>query len=367
MEMTDFSDCTTAKLLELILQLSPEQIQSSAYQLSPGQVYSVVAELAVEKDPDSKEKIFALINGLAERSQLEAAGKALLPLPALDVLEQYKKMENPQHWKLSPIFVGMSSQVFNQILISVSTSQLQILKQEGVTEPIQHHLSSLCNEIMAYTNHLGDTINGFKEDLHALHADSLRFVDLGRFKLYMEQLTEGCQLAVEKLDRALSIAWNTDRSDLIEKLSSVKEHCQRVLVFDIGHPRSESESATGLYSVLEQQLNAVYGNANDPKDIQALHDEDPAIDALIKFSVWYLQDYFELGLLPEITDDTQLDLDPQLHTEQERVDFRRRLFQSVRHSLNILGLNTVGDLKRAGIFSKASLAEYIKQHHGTTT
>jgi hypothetical protein len=365
--MTDFTECTTAKLLELIQQLNPEQIQANAYQMTPGQVYSVIAELSVEKDLDSSDKIFAVINGLTDRMQLEAAGKALLPLSALKVLEYYKNMEEPHHWKLSPIIVGMSSQVFNQILISVSPSQLQVLKQEGVTEPIQHHLAVLCNEITAYNNHLIDTINGFRDDMQALHADSLGFVDLGRFKLYIEQLIEGCQLALDKLDRALSIAWNTDRSDLIEKLSTVKEHCQKVLLFEIGHPRNDIESATGLYYVLEQQLNVVYGNAKDPKDIQALHDEDPAIDALIKFSVWYLQDYYELGLLPEITDKTQLELDSQYHTEQERVDFRRRLFQSARLSLNMIGLNTVGDLKRAGIFSKTTLAEYIKQHQETTT
>ena len=84
--------------------------------------------------------------------------------------------------------------------------------------------------------------------------------------------------------------------------------------------------------------------------IEALHDEDPACDALVKFSVWYLQDYFELGLLPEVTNEAELDRDPQRYREL------------ARQRLHRLGLKTVGDLKRAGIFSRATLAEHVKQH-----
>lgn len=326
----------------------------NACQLSPGQVSAVLVALFNQKEIDTKEKVFAIISGMVERRQLEAVGKVLAPSLAFEFLELYQDIDHPQHWKLSPIFVGMPFPVFSQILSNLTDSQLQLLKEEAITEPIQHHLSLLCNEMTVYLTLLMELIYKFHEDLEGLKAESLGFSDLELLKRKIEQMADDCWLSIEKLDRALSIAWNTDRSDLIEKLSMVKEQCQRVLVGNIGHARSQGEAATGLYLLLENQLNGVYGNANDPKDIEALHDGDPAIDALVKFSVWYVQDYFELGLLPEVTSEAELTMDPQRYREL------------ARQRLHMLGLTTVRDLKQAGIFSRATLAEYIRQHQDTT-
>lgn len=349
METTDFSNYTTMRLLELIEQLTPEQIEENACQLSVGQVSDLLPALFKQDRAYSEEKVFAIISGMVERRQLEAAGKVLAPSQALAILEQYQDIDHPQHWKLSPIFIGMPFSLFSQILSMATDNQLQLLKQEAITEPIQHHLSLLCNEMTVYLTLLMELMHNFQKDLERLKAESLGFSDLEWLKLKIEQMADDCWLSIEKLDRALSLAWNTDRSDLIEKLSMVKEQCQRALVANIGHARSQAEAATGLYLMLEMQLNAVYGNANDPKDIEALHDEDPAIDALVKFSVWYLQDYVELGLLSEVKSKAKLNMDPQRYREL------------ARQRLHMMGLATVRDLKRAGIFSRATLAEYIKK------
>jgi len=97
------------------------------------------------------------------------------------------------------------------------------------------------------------------------------------------------------LNKALQLAWNSNRVDLIEKLSTAKETCQKFVISIIGHPRHAVNPPTGLYARLEARLNAVFGNPSDPNDIEAAGNDEPAMEALVKFSIWYLKDYWDLG------------------------------------------------------------------------
>ena len=92
-----------------------------------------------------------------------------------------------------------------------------------------------------------------------------------------------------------------------------------------------------------------------------MKDDEPAVEGLVKFSVWYLKDYWELGLLPGVEKQADLDIDMEKHTEAERAEYREKLFTLARDTLDQVGLSTVGDLKNAFIFSKQTLQEYINQ------
>ena len=124
----------------------------------------------------------------------------------------------------------------------------------------------------------------------------------------------------------------------------------------IGFPGNDYILPKGLYAKFEEKLNTIYSGFNHG---EGLLDEDPAIEALANLSIWYLQDYWELGLLPEISNIQQLDLDPKHYNESERSDFKADLFLKVRKNLESKGLKTVFDLKSNQIFSKGMLKNYL--------
>lgn len=128
----------------------------------------------------------------------------------------------------------------------------------------------------------------------------------------------------------------------------------------VGIPRCNGAQATGLFALLEQKLNAVYGNPLDPNDIEALDNSDPAIDALVKFSVWYLRDYWEIGLLPMVKNERDLDLSSRRYSERNRAEHREKLFVMVQENLERLGLDKVKDLKKARIYSRETLQDFIR-------
>lgn len=353
-DLTDISE-------QRALEMNPEQLASIASKLSQEQVVAILHLLTEDRDPLWSEKTQALVNGISDLHQLEVVGNALSPQQAISLFEQYSHLPETQCAKLLPLLVGMSHEVFCHLLRRALPHQLNVLKKESITEPVQHHLNLLANEMIVYTNDLWNAIDAIELELLQQNVPSIGFAELTLLTTRNEQLANGCLQAMKKLDKALAIAWNTDRVDLIEKLSKIKEQCQRSLLIGIGHPRTDSEPATGLYETLEKSLYTIYGDAADPKDIQALHDEDPAIDALIKFSIWYLQDYVELGLIPEIEHAEQLTFKGD-QSDEEHLSYTKKLFQAARQSLEQIGLATVGDLKRAGIFSEKTLREYIAKH-----
>ena len=75
--------------------------------------------------------------------------------------------------------------------------------------------------------------------------------------------------------------------------------------------------------------------------------------------MWYPEDYWEIGLLPEI--DKRGGLYPDGDTDRE--ERTKILMDSVMGNLVKLGLNSVADLKNNNIYSKRMLEEYITTNH----
>jgi hypothetical protein len=88
-----------------------------------------------------------------------------------------------------------------------------------------------------------------------------------------------------------------------------------------------------------------------------MKDNTPALEALVKFNVWYIKDYREVGLLPQL-DATHI---PTLFPEQEDLKHREQLFKIAESNLEKIGLHTLADLKTERIYSKKALIEYIKK------
>lgn len=251
----------------------------------------------------------------------------------------------------------MSYDFFLLLLIQASPFQEKLLKSESILEPIQHHLTLLIHSLSSIYAEQVQHFTFLENQVKSLDLDTVEQEQIIEQEKAIENLRKSFINIQFLCSKALAIAWNSNRADLIEKLSSIKEQSQKFSTLVIGHQGHPDSPPTGLYDVLKNQLNKVFNDDNN----QPLSDDEPAIEALVKFSIWYITDYWEMHLLPGISH-SELDLDIDASTEHERIDYRRKLFLEVQKNLEKLGLFTLGDLKKNMIYSKVALKNYIQKN-----
>jgi hypothetical protein len=289
---------------------------------------------------------------LEENSALEELGRGC---KFLEVLDFFSTADEKEQWKLFPILIGLRQEAFSSALSQLNSSQLQVLQKEAHAEPLQRHLTVICHEFTKELEQHDLASISFKNELQELNPESLGKTDIELLMKKIETIVNAYSKLLSTIIPTLSIAWNTGRPDLVNNLSVLKERCQRSANDYVGIRENN------LQDTLKSLLNASYGNENDSSDIEALHNDEPAIEALAKFNIWYPQDYFQIGLLPQIKSIEELDLDIKKYDEEKRSEYRNRLLSLGQKNLELLGLKTVKDLREAGIFSRKSLAEYIKK------
>lgn len=361
MKKPDLPSYEEKELVDFVSQATSMQIESTIAKMSHEQIMISVKTVNLDSDKDWKDKIKAIVLGLNERSDLEAVGSTISIKQFIELINSCLHIEDKHHWKVSPILVGMNHEIFSSLLAQLSDTQLQTFKDESVTEPVQHHLTTLTHkmerEIEKGENAIDllyERVDHFKLEEIGLHDIREVIKEIKLFQEFFDQL-------YRKSNKALAIAWNTKRLDLIESLNRVKDACHKFVMYGLGAQANDQRVSSGLYHLLEEKLFEVYGNNLDPNDSEAVRDTEPAVEGLAKLSVWYLRDYWDIGLLPEIADKESLDLDLDKHSETERVQYREELFTKAQENLAALGLISVKDLKTQYIFSKKSLQEYIQE------
>jgi hypothetical protein len=348
------------ELAQKFIEMSNGEIRLAAARLSAEQLSAVIMHLNKENTPLWKEKTRAVISGLSEREQLELAGSCLSVPQLLDIFENHELTQDDNFNKLLAILVGVNHQHFSQLLSEISDEQLQVLLQTSFSEPLQHHLTVFEHEMNIRYQMMADELKQLFIQIESLSIQQIGRKELIELKNKINDLSLEINQGLEKMKNALRIAWNTHRSDLIESLNAIKEKYFHTLNNFIGHPET-GQGATGLYELLNIRLNAAFGNPEDLNDPETLSDEEPALEALVKFSIWYLKDYWEVGLLPNIQSENELELDPQTSSEESRLEYRDKLFSTVRENLEKLHLKTLHDLKKAHIYSKKALIDYIQE------
>lgn len=353
---------TPEELARILPTLSSEKLQENAPRFSHDMILMAVSILNSDHEREWKSRLGAFIRGLTDYKALEYAGKGLDRKQALEILHQFSTDLKEEVNKLSPLLVGMQHGVFTDLLLEASPQEMQLLRQEAVSEPVQHQLTVLTHEIVRQIPAFGQELENLHKTIQGLQVNELSHRDLLALTDALHQAAEFFAEINAKCDRILALAWNTSRVDLIDKLSHAKELSARYLQQVVGHPRLNQIPATGLHALLEKQLNSVYGNPDDPKDIEAVDEDEPALEALVKFSIWYVTDYWNIGLLPHVKDPQLLSPVPGELSPKKRQALHTKLLETARNNLEKMGLVTAKDLKTAGIYSKATLQEYIALH-----
>lgn len=341
------------------LTWNQEDWRHELVKLSPEDVSKIIPAADITYDPlHWKDKLAAAISGLNDKAHLEAAGRALSLNQSHEIFT-YINRDVTILDKLPPLFVGMSHQTFCEVLLTLTPDQLDLLKQEALTEAIQHHLTLVTNELIDKTEEFGTLITRIGREISTLPLENITHKEINIISKKIEDSIDDAINEIKIANNALAIAWNTLRIDIIDQLSQSKEDLQRMLYHDFGSQRTEDHPAIGLHALLEDRLNTIFIDALSDDMIKSLPDETPAIEALVKFGIWYDQDYIDIGLLPNKSQDDNDDNDtPSLMSRQAQ---REETYLQVTAKLKDLGLNTLKDLKENKIFSKKALLVYINQ------
>ncbi|CCB91692.1 putative uncharacterized protein [Waddlia chondrophila 2032/99] len=361
MKTQDFSSCKIEDIVQYGLTATPSQIEQNISKMDNSQISALIDSIKENSCDQWEQKIRSAIIGLNSRGQLETAGSSLTIAQFMVLIGNCLHVEDKHHWKLSPLLVGIEHSTFSKIVEKLSDQQLQVFKDEGVTEPIQHHLTTLTHELESNIEKGEEGIDQLYEKVDRFQIEEIGLHDVNEVIREIELYHDFFDFLFKKSNKALAIAWNTKRLDLIESLNKIKGSCQKFVLYGLGSPKNDQQLSTGLYQLIEEKLFEVYGNSLDPNDTEAVRDSEPAVEGLVKLSVWYLRDYWEIGLLPHIKDKKSLDFDLETRTEVERVNYREGLFSKAQNNLSMLGLSTVSDLKNNLIFSKRSLQEFIQE------
>lgn len=353
----DFDVLAGEQILRNILLLTEEQLKKQLSQMSREQLHSLILGIN-EKEPHWQEKIRVLFQAFQDNKQVEEASKNLSLNQMLNLLSP-ENVTPDVIKKIPALFTGISIQTFIAFLKQASPAHIIELKKVAMTESLQFKLFLFCHESIEKLDELENELISIEEMIATLEPKEMGIKEKQTIENRFQSLALEEQEHIQVVDKALAIAWNSERLDVIDCLSSAKERHQKALVNLL---KNNVHSETNLYKILDKHLNAIYGQPNNPTDIQALKDEDPSFEALAKFGIWYLEDYFAIGLLPNLEDARELELNSETSSEEERVEHRRLLFQSAKHELERLGLVTVADLKKASIFSKKSLLEWLQTH-----
>jgi hypothetical protein len=331
-------------------------------QLSPPQLLDLFPFASVAYDQkDWKEKLALIFQFLPRDLSLETVGQTLSLEQFLEILTlvatSSKSLVTQQH--LSSLLVGIPSPIFQNSLLYISKKQLSVLQQEAVAEPLQHHLfvleRTLSKEFLnccQYFENLADFLKS--GDLTKLNREAITNIYTS-----IENLEGRTNLILLVLNYGLALAWNSDRLELIENLGHLKERAQRFLLEEVGRKTSLERQSSGLWKRLEAKVDAIFNEVNNDDTQILMPNETPALEALSKFSLWYLQDYHEIGLLPDI----ELSEIKTLVAKNTKKNQQRRaeLIAKIETKLSQLGLNTLEDIKEAKIFSKQLLIDYIKR------
>lgn len=286
------------------------------------------------------EQIAEMVASLSERSQLEGLGRTLNGREFADLWPRASSVLLDNHDKLVALLVGLAPGAFSEALTLMSPEDIAALKSVALSEPLLHHLTLHSHALEQGYAALVTEVETLQQQITQLQPEYLEYSELQALLAALEAAQREIAWLVDAVGRALSLTWGCGRGELIDKLSALREQCLRCSRNVIGVARDGDTAPTGLYQQLEQCLNRVFGVPGVDND--ALHDDDPAVEALAKLSIWYLDDFCDVGLLSSA--------DPQPVGDA---------LQRAEEQLTRRGLYTVGDVKRAGIASRSILTAFL--------
>lgn len=300
-------------------------------------------------------KIDAILK-LTDKQELERAGSSL-DLSETHQIFHLLAEQKIQAEQFLPLMVGINQGIFTQFLETLSSEEELILKELGSMEPLLHKLAILSHDLKQDLEALVKNVYEITAKIAAINLEQITKQDIFTRRRVIDELDSNIENHIKILNNALAIAWNSKRVDLIDSLSTLKDLFLRTSTILIGQPKQADAAASGLYKKLEDRLNQVYSYDTESSPF---NDNDPAIEALTSFGIFYLEDYVELGLLPDVRSIKDLKHALKTKSFQELNSYLESILAQVEKTLKNLGLINVKSFKDAKIYSRDILKEYIQ-------
>lgn len=329
--------------------LGIEEFKSEFPSMTLSQIGNCFVILQNESSSKSKRKADELFKYIDKTSQLEKFGESI-NLSSWMAIVDYITQHPIFHHRLSNVLVGLNPSVFFQSLFYFNEEQLSLLKHESIFEPLKYHLNLYIHECEKQLIQIDVNLENLKNDFLLNKNEPLIEEYLQESEEKIINVQDHLYEFVECIQKVLSIVWNTNRIDLIDKLSSLNESFQHRLSI-IGQKSTSNNSSTGMFSILDQSLSSIYEDAS-------LTDQDSAMEGLTRLNIWHLKDYWNLGLLPSINKE---EVDDEQFNNSTQLESYQNLLNLVQKQLKVLGIETVRDLKKARIYSLSLLRKYIDE------
>lgn len=338
-------------LEQFVSSSTADQFKEKLVEYSLSDIAEIFYILSKQPTMELKSKENSLLEYVDSSDQFELLAKELTSLQFLSFLEVISRHPSFKE-KLSLLLVGLQPKVFLDALHSLTSQHLNLLKQESLLEPLQFQLLQFAHLGEELESELETEIIHFNQDLQSVDIGKLTQTQLQSYDNKIKSLKNRVLVYLESASTALSLAWNSNRPDLIEKVSLTHEKLQHLLMSVIGHSSFQEKQPTGLYQKLQDHFSEIYTSS--------LKNDEPVLDGLTRLGIWHLQDYWQLGLLPSIAQIEELDLNLQQNNKEGK-NYREFLQNLIQENLKSIGLNTVGDLKKEQIFSQSLLKNYIEK------
>ena len=233
------------------------------------------------------------------------------------LLTWLEKKENEYKDHILPIVLGLKPSHFAMFATS------SVIQKRVAKEPLQAKINSLVPYFQDLYNQYNSEKQTIFECINELPLFPVSAELLGSLCEQIACLSDKTLDLNHQLDLVLKLTWLSDRPDLVEAFSTLKNH--------FSHLISEEEIQP---SRLLARLNSIFGSKN----------EDSSMEGLSALGIQYLEDlrslctHLNLSDLPE-----------------------KNLLAAIHDRLNAAGLSTIEDLKKNKIFTKEHLFAYLKK------
>jgi hypothetical protein len=333
---TSYPSFASSEWQPFIIQSSIQEFQEALPHFSPHEWPLIFYLLQVQPAIEHQEKLTHLFNHISKLDQFNLLGQSLSTASFLAFISFL--LSHALHLKvLAPVLMHLPHPIFLESLPRFY-ALLPIIHLETLLEPLCYQLTLLMHTYESHLEKMKQKIELFKQKIHSIDLSMVPSLTQE-----IEFIAQEGQTDLNLLETALEIAWQTERTDLIAKLSAIKEQLTHLQHYRIGSPLKSNQPASGLYLLIEHALTAVFDST--------LKDEDAALEGLACLKLWNIKDYWEVGLLPQL----QYPLDSDVENIKD-------LMLQVQENLARLNLCQVKDLKRERLFSLELLKHYIHAH-----
>ena len=335
--------------LEYIIELNVKDFKKIIQTLDIQDLIPITLALKEQQIPDWQEKTYILFQSSQKNNLLiEILGVLFSYSQYLVLLEKSTKSEK-NNKAIANLLQYIPYETLKDLLRKCEDSHLFQLKKSALAKAIEPQLSTLTYELIKANHSFGSLLFSLVSTINSLPVKNIERSNINKIKKKLEIATLIKEENIELIDKTLTILWNIDRSDLIDKLSHIKEKYHLQEKMDLGCPKTEDSAETGLYEKLTNHLNLVFGNEKQTNFNQI----EPSIEALKKLSVLSIQDYLDIGILPKINTS---------NIKKHKFQNSSLLTQQALSNLQKIGLDTIENFKESEIYSKSLLKDYIKRH-----